>query len=66
MDKLNQKYRTDKSMIVDDEIEKVAETIVERIQAFKYLKQNKMRITPSIMSPLRKIFNSNKEITKTK
>lgn len=53
-------------MIVNDEMEKVAETIVDRIAIVNYLRKNNRKINEEIMKPLKNIFSNEKSLNENK
>lgn len=47
-------------IFVNQNVSKVVDTIVDRLNVIKYLKQKKIKINDKIMEPLRKVFQSSK------
>ncbi len=51
-----------KMMVINGEIEKMAETIADRIEVVNYLRKNNMKVDERILKPLKNIFASDKNL----
>lgn len=49
-------------MVINGEIEKMAETIADRIEVVNYLRKNNMKVDERILKPLKNIFASDKNL----
>lgn len=43
---------------MSDDVSKIAETIVDRIQIVKYMRKNKIKVNDKMLKPLKSIFKN--------
>jgi hypothetical protein len=60
MDKNKSSFQSGKKLILNGDLSKLVDTIIDRIAVVKYMKKNNLKINESLLKPLKNIFINDK------